>query len=187
MPISEAIAEFSGKFEAAKAELANVQTKIGELEQQRHIVVKAPPHTDDIVAVFMRGLLGASQDFTTQFASRLNDTFVGEGSAEAAAKSRFRNILTLEAKKPDQQELMTRSMRGDEPDLNLTILTYFLREQIAAEIPVLVDKLCPAARSGMKRADREARLKDIDTELARLRGEANALRADLEAARAALR
>lgn len=186
MALSKTIADFTVELEAARAELANVNTKIETLETERGRIVAAQPHADDIAAVFLRGLNSTSADFTRQLTSRLNDTYVGDGSAGAAAPQRSFNLLTLEGHKPDREELLTRSMRRQEPDLNLAALTYFLRDQIAAEIPALVDKLCPAARQGMKQADRNSALRDIDAQLAALIEERDRLHADLGAARAAV-
>ena len=142
MPISQAIAEFTGALDAARAELAEVNAKIAALEAERQRVANAQPHTDDIVAVFMRGLQSTAGDFERQFALRLSSTFVGDGSAAAAGIQRSLNILRLEAQAPDQQTALTRSLKGNPPpDLNVAVLAYFLRDQIAAEIPMLGRKL----------------------------------------------
>lgn len=191
MSISQPIADFAGALDAARADLAMVNAKIAELENQRREIAHAPPHTDDIVAVFMRGLESASVDFERQLASHLSANFLGidGAAATAAAKSRSSNILRLEAQKPDPETVLTRSMqRGGPrvPKLNGAVLAYFLRDKMAAEIPALVDRLCPDARQGTKAADRSRALDEIDATIERLRGQSAAIQADLDAARKAV-
>ena len=188
--ISKAITDFAGVFDAARAELYLVIEKIEGLEGERGRVERAQPHTDDIVAVFERGLNAAAQGFEQQFRSRLEQEFVGEGSAEAAAKGKFANILRLQADNPDSQTLRDHTMRSKGPylpGLNIEVLTFLLKDRIAEEIPALVEKLCPAARKGMRAADRAEALTRIDGELAQLRQERSVLEANLDAARRAVR
>lgn len=189
MTISQSIADFTGAVEATRARLGEAKAKIEQLQEEQRRVANAPPHTDDIVAVLMRGLHSAASDFEQQLASHLHDTFLGEdgAAANAARVDRAWNILRLEAQRPHQQVIIDRSMKGELPGLNIAVLTYFLRDRIEAEILELVDKLCPQARTGMKKADRAHAMKALDAELAGLRLQHDALNADLIAARTAVR
>ncbi|WP_010545604.1 hypothetical protein [Sphingomonas elodea] len=187
MQISEAIAGFASVVEAARAKLADVDAKIEAKEEEHRAIFRADPHTDDIVAVFLGELERVEDTFSEQLRTRLNDTYVGEGSAKAVALGRSMNILLLEPEKPDQQALMTRSLRGEtSPPLNLTILTYFLRHRIALELPKLIDELCPAARDGIRGADRAFKIRQIEEELRELRAERERISTDLQAARSAV-
>lgn len=182
-----AITDFIAALDETRSMLAVVNGDIDKLELERQRLTLLPPHTDEIVGVFMRGLDAVSGSFTQQLAARLNDTFVGEGSAVAAGPQQSLQLLCLEPQKLDHEALLTRSLKGrTSSDLNVAALTYFLRDQIAAEIPDLVAKLCPAAAKGIKRADRDHALYDVDDRLAALRERQDALSAELGAARAAL-
>lgn len=184
MPISQVIADLAGALDAARAQLTDVLARIEALQVERRLVVQARPHTDDIVAVFTRGLASASSDFERQFATHLSATFGGDEGAAAASKARYANLLRLEGQADRETRLNALKAKGGwQPELNIEALTYFLRDQIAAEIPALVDKLCPAARNGMKAADRERALQDIDAKLATLSEERDMIQADLAAAR----
>lgn len=188
MTIAKAITDFTDVLERAKLELAGVNGGIDVLLQEKARIERAPPHTDDIVATFMRGLAGTADDFTRQLKSHLAETYLGSdgAAASAASEGRSAHLLTVEAHKPDREALLTRSLRSEPAALNQAALTYLLRESIKAEIPALVDRLCPAARNGMKRADRVAALNKVEGELAVLNEEARALEASLQAARAAV-
>lgn len=134
MQISQTISDFAGAVEAVRTALATVTQKIEALEADRRAIVNAPPHTDDIVALYMRGLDAGAADFKSQFGSYLRDTFrAADGSAATAvAANRSANILRLEANKPDIELLKTRSMTGQQAPFNIAILAYF--EGIAWEV-----------------------------------------------------
>ena len=180
-----AVTDFIAALEETRSALAVANAEIDQLEAERQRITLLPPYTDEIVAVFMRGLNDVSGSFTRQLATRLNDTFVGEGSAAAAEPGRSAELLRLEPEKLDREALLTRSLKGDSPGLNAAALTYLLRDQIAAAIPDLVAKLCPAAMQGVRRADRDAALREVDGKLALARDRRDKLGAEIAAARAA--
>lgn len=187
MTISKAIFDFAGALAVARTNLADVNAKIAGLEEERRSVERAKPHTDDIVEAFMRGLKSAKGEFERQFKSRLASSFVTADDAANTVKRTPFDLMRLEENRPDGPTVAARSARGEPAPLNLFVLTYFLREQIAAEIPALVARLCPAAGDGMKDADRQHALKQLDQELEILRAERDALLADIQAAREAVR
>lgn len=183
MSISKTISDFAGVLKATREELDNVTAELRAAEAQRREIVQARPHTDDIVAAFMRSLSAAANDFEQQLASNLESTFVhAADAAQAIHRSGF-DLLRLEAKRPDDEALRTRHMKGERAPINLAAISYLFRDKIAAEIPALVDKLCPAARKGMTTVDRKAALAEIDGRLAELGAKRDALIAELEAAR----
>lgn len=188
MQISQTISDFTGAVEAVRNALATVTQKIELLQAERRAIVNAPPHTDDIIALYLRGLDAGAADFKRQFASYLSDTFkAADGSAASAvAMGRSANILRLEATKPDTELLKTRSMTGKEAPFNIAILAYFLHDRIAGELAQLVDELFPAARNGMKASERADRLRELDADLADLKVEQERLQEELSAARAAV-
>lgn len=189
MPFSKSIAEFADAVETARTKLNTVIARISELEQERFRLVKAQPHTEDIAEVFRRGFWDAMADFKKQFASHLKSNFVGEDgpAAAAAAPGRSSDILRIEAKKPDQNELISRSVKADQrPGLNVAVLSFLLRDDLAQDIPRLVRELCPEASNGMRAADRARALSEVDAKLAELQIERSALQEDLAAARRAV-
>jgi len=152
--------------DAAKVSLNAVNVAIEELQSDRRAIELAPPHSDDIAAAFRRGINAAANRFENEFAGRLADTFAGEGGAAAAAPSASADVLRLEATKPDRETIMARSMKGQmQPELNVGALAFFLRDRITDELPALVDRLCPAARSGLRQADRNSALAALDSQL----------------------
>lgn len=183
MQISQVISDFAGAIDAVRDKLSKSTAEIDAVKGKRHAVVNAAPHTDDIVAVFMRGLLNEVESFRHQLGTHLANTYAGDGSAAKVEAGRAATLLRLDASPPPKD--FTQRREGPAP-LNLSVLAFLLRERIEAEIPALVHTLCPAARDGMKAADRAAALKEIDGELARLDAEREALLADLAAARAAV-
>ena len=186
MSIAQVLAGLTSAMESTKSDLASVNMRIEELAAERQRVTAAAPHTDDIVAVFLRGLQTNAGEFTRQLGSHLNEHYTGDGAASAAGRGNSAQLLTFEAHKPDREEVLTRSMRGEAAGLNAVALTYFLREQIAKEIPSLVAKLCPAAQQGMKQSDRDAALAALNAELRELEDRRDQLTADLAAARQAV-
>lgn len=183
--ISKAISHFAGVVDATRAELTSVIAEINAVETERLTIVQAKPHTDDIVAAFLRGLDHSGADFKQQLSTYVASTFVQADDAAEAASRRIFDVLRLEAKRPDANTIHTRVIKGEGAPLNVAVLAYLLRDKIAAEIPELVENLCPAARDGMKAADRAAALKEIDARLDELRAKRDALNADLAAARVA--
>jgi len=190
MAISKALAEFTGAIDAAYAELNEVVSKISDLEQQRARIAQATPHTDDIVAVFQRGLQAASSNAERHLKSYCDATFGGNDAAAAVSHGRSSNLLQLPGYTLSTQERQDRMMQGKgaEPlETNVEILTYLLRDQIAAELPSLVAKVFPQGSGGMTSADRNAALAEVDAELSRLAAKREELYAELHAASQAVR
>ncbi|WP_374410639.1 hypothetical protein [Novosphingobium colocasiae] len=189
--IAKSVAEFSAALDAARAELADVAGQISKLEQERSKIEAAQPHTEDIVAVFQNGLDEVKSGFEQQFRSVLNASFVkganGNNFGDAARAARpgsRRNVLAVAPAK-DQRFDRDIIAKDGFPQLNVTALVYFLRGKIADELPDIIDRLCPDARHGMKAADREKAIAEIDGKLSELREKHNALQLDLNAARQA--
>lgn len=183
MPISQLIADFKGALDAARAEFAQVEERISILDVERRRIVETQPHTEDIAAVFLRGVAKAAADFESQLRAHLGATYVGRENASAADGKRAASILRVQAAAtgPATQTDADRARA----DFNAAALVYFLRDKIAAEIPALVERLCPAAHKGMKLADRNRALGEIDAQLDELRTTREALISDITAARAA--
>jgi len=189
MAISEALAEFTGAIDAAYADLNEVVSKISELEARRAGIVRTAPHTDDIVAVFLRGLAAASANAERHLKSYLEANFGGADSAASVSNGRASNLLQVPAHTLSAQERQDRLLqgKGSEPlETNVEILTYLLRDQIADEIPALVAKIFPQGSRGMKAADRTAALAEMDAELSELVAKRDELSAELHAARSAV-
>ncbi|OHC95931.1 MAG: hypothetical protein A3H25_10520 [Sphingomonadales bacterium RIFCSPLOWO2_12_FULL_63_15] len=67
-------------------------------------------------------------------------------------------------------------------DIDVAAVTYFLRDIIAAELPALIEKVCPASKSGMKQEDRAAALRQVEEALRQLEGEEKQLVDQINAA-----
>ena len=193
--LQQASAAVSDAMEAAKTELNGVVAQIDTLEASRQAAVTALPHTDDIAAVLTRGVNQATTAYERDLGAYLRDTFapaaLGADKAKAAAAvqgsgQRFLSIGTTPADIPGH--IARARPDGGLPDmpLNFGAVTYFLRDKLLAEIPGLVDRLCPAARTGMKGADRAAAIAAIDAQLTTLRTRRDQLQAEIAAARKAL-
>lgn len=179
-------AAFEAAQEAAKVKAQAISSEISALENNRLAVLRTAPHTDDIVAVFMRGLDQSTGEFERGFASHLKAVYGGDDAAEAASPRRFAGILRMEPDKLTDAQLQDRALRREKPAINDTVIAYFLRDKIAAEIPALVEKLFPASRNGMKEADRAQALAALDTKISALRAERDAIVAEMAAARQAV-
>lgn len=181
--ISEVISQFAGVIEATRAELATVRSEIEAAEAERREIVLAKPHTDDIVAAFKRGLSGRVASFEKQLSTYFTATFVKADSAADTAARQASDLLCLEVNRPDFAVIEKRRANGDSAPLNLDVIAYLLSDKLEAEIPALVDKLCPAAREGMNQADRSAALAAIDARILVLTAKRDALAAELDQAR----
>lgn len=177
--MTEALAGLNSVLEARKSELKQVGARIQDVETEKQNVESASPHTDDIVAVFARGVDANAEEFRRQFSAHLNAVYVDIGSAAAVGSQKAPNLLTIEGRKPSDQELRDRTMRKETLPLNMSALVYLLGDRIKEELPALVAKLCPDAAQGMKGSERAAMLLAINRELATLREKHATLSAEL--------
>lgn len=180
--MEEALAGLNSVLEARKSELQQVGARIQELEAEKQNVESAPPHTDDIVGAFARGVDANAAEFGRQFSAQLNAVYTGVGSAGAVGGQAAPNILTIEGRKPSIEEARDRTMRKETLPLNMAALVYLLAPRIKEELPALVAKLCPDAAKGMKGSERAAMLLAINRELATLREKHATLSAELNQA-----
>ena len=186
MAISEKIGDFAAAMEAARGELADLNAQIGQLEQARFPIVQAAPHADDIVAVLSRALRTSAEGFEKQFAAFLKSTFDGSGGADKVAQGGTANVLRLPPPRNGADSFNHRTAIDAAPAVDLGALTFFLRDKIEAEIPALVEKLLPGARTGMTTAERAKGLQELDAQIDELKAKCDAVQADLNAARAAV-
>lgn len=187
-PLADVLGNLAAALDDAKATLARMNGEIEELEIERSRIVQAPPHADDIAAVFQRGLEAANRGYLTRLGTHLNNrNWFSERGAAYVATSPAAGLLAT-ATRPDPDALTPGGAGPNEPAvLDIGAVTYFLRDQIAAEIPALVERLCPAAKGGMKQADRSAALRDIDARLAPMREARDKAQADVALATRAVR
>jgi hypothetical protein len=194
-----AITDLISGLEAAMAEtqdrLTIVVGQIGELEQERGAISIAPPHADDIIASYMRGLDSAVSSFEARLAWNLNDANVRDPGAAASVARGAAQLLMIHQQPPatslhydPAKSLIPPSGLADrQSPLDAAALTYFLRDLIAAQIPGLVAKFCPTSKNGMKQAERARLLADVDRRLSELHKERDELQSHLQAARKAVR
>ncbi|MGB7373578.1 hypothetical protein [Pontixanthobacter sp.] len=186
MALKELVDGLAGAISKARARLDEVNQRISELETDQHNILLTPPHTDDIVAAFKRGLTDAGQDFERRLAWYLNDENATGVNASNALNDKTAHLLSVAKLKPSWKSLIPPSKLGiDAPNLDFAAITYFLRDQIAAEIPSLVAKLCPAADGGLKSDEREKLLSELSEKLKAMHAERDELTRTLDAARIA--
>ena len=149
MAISDKIGDFAAAIDAARDELAALNTKLGELEQSRATILQAAPHTGDIAAVLTRALRTSAEGFEANLASFLKSNFEGSGGADKVAQGSASNVLRLQPPRNGLDAINYRMAADAAPAVDLAALSFFLRDKIEAEIPGLVDRLMPAARNGM--------------------------------------
>lgn len=184
MSFSETISQLKSAMEITRGEIDDICARISELENERLAVIRRPAHTDDIIAVFQRGLADNQRAFEEQLKRELNASFVNdEAAAENAKPGRARDIVRLPERQLSQAEKHDMVLRREVPGINPTVLLYFLRDQIGAELPGLVERLCPASHSGIKAKERADALASIDAELSTLRSKRDAMVAELAEAR----
>ena len=194
-----AITDLISGLEAAMAEtqdrLNTVTAKINELQQERGRLSTVAPHADDIVASYMRGLDAATASFESRLAWNLNDANAREPDAANDAQRAAAQLLMIPAERPvaglhsnPAKRLFPPSGLAErQSQLDAAPLTYFLRDLIAAQSPGLVAKFCPTAQNGMKQAERERLIADVDERLSKLEQEREELQSHLQAARKAVR
>ena len=188
MAISDLTAAMATALAETKDKLRELDAAISTLEGERFRLLQTMPHTDDLVATFMRGLVKASESFEQRLGWYLNSETLKHGAAAAEAQNTAGQFLMLGAKRPERQlgqgiQLFPHSGLGaHQADIDVAAVTYFLRDKIADEIPAIIEKLCPLAKSGIKQADRERALLDLDGNLAELHAEREGLVSEINAA-----
>lgn len=173
---------------SAREQLAGLNGDIAALEAKRAAIVQAPPHTDDMIQAFHRGLDAAASLFEHRLSDYLNDqNAIRPGAAEQteAASPQLLTMPVLRAAPNETSLFLDGTLGFGGLPLDVAAVTFFLQDQIAAEIPVLVQRLCPAGEKGMRRADRVLALAAVDADLAVRRGERDELLSSLEAAQSA--
>lgn len=181
MAITDLITGLAGALAKTRAELAQVDGEISQLQHERQSTELAPPHTDDIVAALKRGLSAATRSFEDRLAWNLNDANAKNADAAKAVKGTAQ-LLMINAERPASGTTLhgpVGAVRGglfpvsglgaQQGVLDAAALTYFLRDRIEAEIPALVKKLCPSAEKGMKQADRDGIIRDLDLRIVALK------------------
>lgn len=196
MAISDLISGIGAAIAETREKLTVIDTEISKLNAERLRIVRAPPHADDIIAAYMRGLGNATSSFESRLAWNLNDRNAREPEAAADVQRGTGQLVTIHQTPPmtgglhssPSKSLLTNAGLGEhQAAVDAAALVYFLRDRIAAEIPKLVAKLCPTAKNGMRQEDRANALADVDDRLAALKQEQAELQSHLEAASKAVR
>ncbi|PHP17654.1 hypothetical protein CG471_21775 [Sphingobium sp. IP1] len=196
MAITDLISGIGAAINETREKLTEIDTEISKLNAERLRIVQAPPHTDDIVAAYMRGLDAAKSSFESRLAWNLNDRNAREPEAAAQVERGTGQLVTIYQTPPmtgglhssPSKSLLTNAGLGErQATVDAAALVYFLSDHIAAEIPKLVAKLCPSAKNGMRQEDRDRMLAEVDSRLAALKQEQAELQSHLEAARKAVR
>ncbi len=183
--VSELLSQTQSAIEQRRAEVRTINQEIEGLEMERLAVSKRPPHTEDIVALYRRGLDEERRVFEQELKTGLNALFVlADDAAQASSAARRSDILRFEGK-VEQREAQDRALRRQGPELNLSALNYFLADVIGEELPSLIERHCPAAANGIRAADRTEQLSRLDSELAKLKSRRDTLLGELTALRQA--
>ncbi|WP_326523958.1 hypothetical protein [Sphingomonas sp.] len=183
-----AITDFIKALTEARDRIASLNLEIGELEAKRHAIAMTPPHTDDIIAAYMRGLDTAVAEYERRLGWYLNAANVTKPYAADTVSKGEPRLLTVPPGRPGiGHEVLFHNSQlssGGHP-VDPAAITYFMRDVIAERIPGLVSKYVPGAEQGLRQADREAALREVDTKLGLLIDERDALLASLGHAREA--
>lgn len=188
MAITDLLDGLASAMVETKKKLGEVNAVISELEGERNRIVRASPHTDDLVAAFMRGLKKASESFERRLGWHLNSMNLADGDAAATVQRSAGQFLMLKGAAPTAPlgksgQLFPHSgLAEHQADIDVAAVTYFLRDKIAEEIPALIEKVCPSAKSGMKQADRVRALQEVDAKLAEQNAERERLTSEINAA-----
>ncbi|KAK0341160.1 hypothetical protein LTR94_027557, partial [Friedmanniomyces endolithicus] len=83
MAISDLISGIGAAIAETREKLTVIDTEISKLNAERLRIVRAPPHADDIIAAYMRGLGNATSSFESRLAWNLNDRNAREPEAAA--------------------------------------------------------------------------------------------------------
>lgn len=182
-----AIASFASTIETIRNEITTVEGQITTLECERNNVAAAPPHTDDIIAVYLRGLAESTRTFKTQLTAQLRTRYGRhEKYSNLDAPNNAKGSLQLLTLEKEPQQPGFGAGRQVTTELNIAALTCLLADRIEAMIPDLVRELFPEANAGMRQSDRDAALAKIDRELVELKQRKSQLVEDINAARRAV-
>lgn len=183
--VSEILSQTQSAIEQRRAEVREINQELEGLEMERLAVGKRPPHTDDIVALYRRGLDEERKAFERELKTGLGALFVSaDDAAQASSAPQRRDILRFEGKL-EEREVHDRALRREGPSLNISALSYFLADIIGQELPGLIERHCPAAANGIKAADRAEQLAQLDREIATLTKRRDELLGELTALRQA--
>jgi hypothetical protein len=169
------------------AALRGAPTTIRELDKQlakayaeRTALRNAPPHTDDIVDWFTRGLDAASTDALGRLTRwHLNKDALGSWSGETFSNNPGPSILALTQVAPNHT---TPAPTGSTPDL--AMLTHLLRPVIEPQLRKLVADACGSAfDGGLRASDRVAKLAKVEKRIADLEAQRREWVEGLEEAR----
>lgn len=183
---SQAITNFASVMSALRDDLSTTESEIGELQAERTRVENAQSHTDDLVANFLRGHAKAERDYKDRLKVALSSMFVRDLPREAnlnaarTVKERPQDLLQISAVGGDSRDPILSSTNGLFY-LDIAAVNYFLRRNMADDLPQLIDELCPQARNGVKEADRALKLAAIDEKLSALQRKRDDLKAEIEA------
>lgn len=187
------LAQLEVLMESTRKEIQEVEAEISEINGLIGAATNAPPHTDDIVAAFRRGLDDAEKTFKKQLGQHLNDANRRDGNA-AAETARLRgHLLTVSGGAGGMTQgavprfpLVPGRLNVSGEALSVAALTYLLRDKIAAEIPNLVKELCPGSDTGMKAEQRNAALRELEVKKASKQARLEELKGILAQARSTL-
>jgi hypothetical protein len=184
MAFKDVIAALRG----ARDSRADLDAKLDKARATEAELVAAPPHTDDVLAWFRRGLAVQSDEYKRRLKSWY---FSAEAKAshpgtwfEADASV---CLLAVPRVSPAHRALApTTGIGHDTPDASVLALTHFLGAAIEAQLPAMVADFFPEASKGIRAADRAAKLEKVRAEIARLEADLAELDEHLKSARRAV-
>jgi uncharacterized protein (DUF4415 family) len=179
MSLPEMINGLAAAMAEAKEQLTAVREKISAAKSEVNRIKWAAPHTDDIVDAFKRGVAHADQNFEQRLRLSLNGLAMHEHDAAVTIANGKPSLLMLDRKaksapaggNPVEHPLPWSGIGDNQREIDVAAVTYFLRDIIAAELPALIEKVCPASKSGMKQEDRAAALRQAEDALRQLEAE----------------
>lgn len=168
---------------ASGSDLRGVNAAIERIERERAALTAAIPHTDDLVAWLAANIDQHAEYFTERMGSYLNDErLTARGWPEVeATRGGFPvfKVPDVQASSEGRVLAPTESRTGFQSDpLNARALVALLAPVLKEQLRPLVLRLAPASARGIRKADRERQLREMDerlTDLYKQRDELHAM------------
>ena len=160
-------------FRGARSTVTEIQERLIDLRMQRAEIERAAPHFDDLLRWARRGLDAAEADFARRLSYYWNETQLATTPASFTERD-APQLLGVPVGLPPVPRLQSLNVLGKVDAVpDLAAVTTFLRPAIEAELPKLIARAFPSANSGMRAADRAAKLAKIDREAEELTAQLN--------------
>lgn len=183
MALNDIIDGFATAIAETRARLEEVNAEIARLTFERTKLAKLPPHTDEVIEAFRRGLDAASENYEQRLKRFFTmDRMNSSCSADVVNQSSAQLLGIGHEELTPKGGLPALRFNDRDPAADPAALTYFLRDVIADQLPALVAKIYPSGQTNKTRVERQQALAELDAEVAALSKERDELGEQLDAA-----